>query len=37
MTRRLPDLPMPQRPSTALVAALAGLQAPLLSDNMSRL
>ena len=30
-------LPSPVRPSPALVAALAGLQASLLSDNMSRL
>jgi regulator of RNase E activity RraA len=30
-------LPGPSRPSPAIVAALAGLQASLLSDNMSRL
>lgn len=37
MAAGLRILPMPARPSPALVAALAGLQASLLSDNMGRL
>ena len=37
MTPGFRILPMPDRPSRALVAALAELQASLLSDNMNRL